>query len=190
MLPVFTVANEKGQPLQYSVESGETLPFFFVDIDAARSELSKAKADSTISEMEGMSGLDIVPFSLGQAFEMMEYEKAVIIPSQKSIEDAGAPSGTSPTGQQVPLFACMEITQTDDSGKPSLPLFFEKKEVQDAISDALEVDGNDGESEFPIQVLSLQRAVQLLVTVKESAFTFVPPATSLKHIKEYLGNGA
>lgn len=67
---------------RYSV-GADTLPFFFVDVDAALAELAKAKADSEISEMEGMDQMDIVPYPLGQAFELMEYEKAVIIPSQK-----------------------------------------------------------------------------------------------------------
>lgn len=79
----------------------------------------------------------------------------------------------------------MEISQTDESGRPSLPLFFEKQEAEDAIGEALEMDGDDG-MEFPIQVLSLQRAVQLLATESESAFTFLPPEKSLKHIKNYL----
>jgi len=186
LLPVFTVANEKGQPLQYTVGSGTALPFFFVDVDAAQAELAKAKADSQISDMEGMEKVDIIPYPLGQAFELMENDKAIIIPSQTSIEAAGAPSGVSPVGQQIPLFACMEISQQDDSGKPSLPLFFEKEEAKEAIDAALEMDGDSGE-EFPIQVLSLQRAVQLLATVPESpAFTFLPPNKSLNHIKDYL----
>ena len=188
-LPVFTVANKKGQPLQYSV-GGSAMPFFFVDLDAAREELLKAKADSNISDMEGMEGIDIIPFPLGDAFMMMETGKAVVVPSQKAIEDAGAPKDVSPVGQQVPLFSCMEITQEGRDGKPLLPLFFVKQEVQDAIDEALEIDGDDDNNEgeeFAITVMSLQRAVQLLATVPESpAFNFLPPQKSIKHIKEYL----
>lgn len=189
-LPVFTVANDKGQPLQYSV-GGSAMPFFFVDLDAAREELLKAKADSNISDMEGMEGIDVIPFPLGDAFMMMETGKAVVVPSQKAIEDAGAPKDVSPVGQQVPLFSCMAITQEGRDGKPLLPLFFVKQEVQDAIDEALEIDGDDGDNkeaeEFAITVLSLQRAVQLLATVPESpAFNFLPPQKSIKHIKEYL----
>ena len=189
-LPVFTVANDKGQPLQYSV-GGSAMPFFFVDLDAAREELLKAKADSNISDMEGMEGIDVIPFPLGDAFMMMETGKAVVVPSQKAIEDAGAPKDVSPVGQQVPLFSCMAITQEGRDGKPLLPLFFVKQEVQDAIDEALEIDGGDGDNkeneEFAITVLSLQRAVQLLATVPESpAFNFLPPQKSIKHIKEYL----
>merc|ERR1719409_1738864 len=105
----------------------DTMPFFFVDVAAALSELAKAKADSSIAEIEGMGGLDIIPYPLGQAFELMEYGRAVLIPSQQSITDAGAPEGATPIGQQIPLFACLEITQTDENGKPSLPLFFDKQ---------------------------------------------------------------
>ena len=187
-LPVFTVASDKGQPLQYSV-GGSAMPFFFVDLDAAREELLKAKADSNISDMEGMEGIDVIPFPLGDAFMMMETGKAVVVPSQKAIEDAGAPKDVSPVGQQVPLFSCMAITQEGRDGKPLLPLFFVKQEVQDAIDEALEIDGDDGDNkeEFVVTVLSLQRAVQLLATVPESpAFNFLPPQKSIKHIKEYL----
>ena len=165
------------------------MPFFFVDLDAAREELLKAKADSNISDMEGMEGIDVIPFPLGDAFMMMETGKAVVVPSQKAIEDAGAPKDVSPVGQQVPLFSGMAITQEGRDGKPLLPLCFVKQEVQDAIDEALEIDGDDGDNkeEFVVTVLSLQRAVQLLATVPESpAFNFLPPQKSSKHIKEYL----
>lgn len=185
-LPVFTVANKKGQPLQYSV-GGSPMPFFFVDLDAAREELLKAKADSTISDMKGMEGIDIIPFPLGDAFMLMETGKGVVVPSQQAIEDAGAPKDVSPVGQQVPLFACMTITQEGRDGKPLLPLFFVKQEVQDAIDEALAIDGGGGEEEFAITCISLQKAVELLATAPEAtAFNFLPPQKSLQHIKDYL----
>ena len=183
--PVFTVANKKGQPLQYSV-GGTAMPFFFVDLDAAREELLKAQADSTISDMDGMDGIDIIPFPLGDAFMMMETGKGVIVPSKQAIEDAGAPKDASPVGQQVPLFACMTITQEGRDGKPLLPLFFVKQEVQEAIDEALAFDGDGGQEEFAITCISLQKAVELLSTNQQTAFNFLPPSKSLQHIKEYL----
>lgn len=183
--PVFTVANKKGQPLQYSV-GGKAMPFFFTDLDAAKEELEKACADSTISDMEGMDDIDIIPFPLGDAFVMMETGKGVIVPSKQAIEDAGAPKDASPLGQQVPLFACMTITQEGRDGKPLLPLFFEKQEVQNAIDEALAFDGDDGQDEFAITCISLQKAVELLATNQQTAFNFLPPQKSLQHIKEYL----
>lgn len=183
--PVFTVANKKGQPLQYSV-GGKAMPFFFTDLDAAKEELEKACADSTISDMEGMDDIDIIPFPLGDAFVMMETGKGVIVPSKQAIEDAGAPKDASPLGQQVPLFACMTITQEGRDGKPLLPLFFVKQEVQNAIDEALAFDGDDGQDEFAITCISLQKAVELLATNQQTAFNFLPPQKSLQHIKEYL----
>ena len=66
-LPIFTVANEKGQPMAYEViRKGETLrvPFFYTDIDDALNELKSAR------ETIQLPGMDLVPYPLGKAFGM------------------------------------------------------------------------------------------------------------------------
>jgi len=41
-LPTFTVANERGQPLQYESPAGEPLAVFYSDVEAAKKELADA----------------------------------------------------------------------------------------------------------------------------------------------------
>ena len=108
-LPVFTVANEQGQPLQYEAD-GKPLALLYADVDAAKSELKSAK------EEHPTLGLDIVPMGLGEAFQLHRTGAAVLIPSQDSMEAAGAPKGASPLGQELPLFACMEMKLQGDAG--------------------------------------------------------------------------
>ena len=118
-LPVFTVANEQGQPLQYEAD-GKPLALLYADVDAAKSELKSAK------EEHPSLGLDIVPMGLGEAFQLHRTGAAVLIPSQDSMEAAGAPKGASPLGQELPLFACMEMAVQGEDGKPVLPLFLDR----------------------------------------------------------------
>ena len=108
-VPVFTVATKEGNPLAYTIEitgKGEfNVPCFYCDVDAALSELKGARENSELDD------LDIIPFPLGRAFQLWSNDEAVIVPSKQSIQQAGAPPGTNPIGQQVPLFACMEIAE-------------------------------------------------------------------------------
>jgi hypothetical protein len=179
-LPVFTCANEQGHPLQYDL-NGQSAPFFYCDVEAAKTELAKASAETKLGGL-----LDIVPFPLGDVFEMSAQGRAVVIPSQAAIDAAGAPPGTNPIGQTIPLFACMEIMQERDDGVAVLPLFMVLEEAQAAMKMALEIDGGDP-SDFEVVGLSLNRAVEMLATVPETpAFHFIPPASSIEHIRAYL----
>ena len=64
-LPVWTVSNEQGQPLQYqSTEDGRPLALFYSCVDAARDELESARKEHPTL------GLDIVPMGLGEAFRL------------------------------------------------------------------------------------------------------------------------
>jgi hypothetical protein len=184
-LPIFTVANQEGKPLAYTVETKDnsyTAPFFYVDIDDALEELQKAK-DST-----GLEGLDLVPYPMGQAFQLWASDQAVIVPNKQAILQAGAPQGTNPVGQQVPLFACMDIMQETEDGRGVLPLFMVLEDANVAMEQALEADGGD-KSDFEVVSLSLSRAVEMLATVPETpAFQFIPPSSSVKYIQEYLSS--
>ena len=176
---MFTVANEQGQPLQYEAD-GKPLALLYADVDAAKSELKSAK------EEHPSLGLDIVPMGLGEAFQLHRKGDAVLIPSQDSMEAAGAPKGASPLGQELPLFACMEMAVQGEDGKPVLPLFLDRGEAQRAVEDAMAAD--DGDATLEIVGLSLHKALEQLVSQESSAFSFVPPASSLAHIQSYLEN--
>lgn len=188
-LPIFCVANQEGKPIAYSITvNKETfqVPFFYCDVEDAKEELEKSKkANPQLSD-----GMDLIPFPLGVAFEMWSKDQAVLIPSAASIAQAGAPPGTSPIGQEVPLFACMDIMQETPDGKGALPLFMVLDEANAAIEEAVQADDEGATSdEFEVVSLSLNRAVELLATVPETpAFQFIPPKASLKHIDEYLSD--
>ena len=115
------------------------------------------------------------------------YLLSVIVPSKKSIIQAGAPPNAVAMGQQVPLFACMEIAQENESGRPVLPLFLELDDANDAVTQAVSSDGGKQE-DFEVVCLNLPEAVSLLANAEEeqTAFQFVPPASSIKHIRDYL----
>jgi hypothetical protein len=60
------------------------------------------------------------------------------------------------------------------------------EEAQAAMKMALEIDGGDP-SDFEVVGLSLYRAVEMLATVPETpSFHFIPPASSIEHIRAYL----
>jgi len=177
-VPMFTCANEQGQPLQYEV-NGQPVPFFYVDVDAAAKELEIAREATKLE-------LDLVPFPLGEVFEKAMEEKALMIPSQAALMAAGAPQGVNPLGQAVPLFACMEIAQEMEDGRAVLPLFFSLPEAQSALAMAMQLDGGNPD-DFEVVGLSLIECVQQLATVADSpAFQFIPPASSVEHIRKYL----
>jgi hypothetical protein len=188
--PVFCCANEQGKPLQYNVNAQTTMPFFYTSIQAAEVELVKAKAEFP---KETAEQLGIIPFPLGNAFELMTKNQAAVIPCAIELEAAGAPKGTNPLGQQVPLFCCMEIMQeSPQTGKPVLPIFMVREEAKQAMEEAIAADGIDREEakQFDIVSLSLSRAVEMLATNVEEApsFQILPPRSSMAYIKKYLDN--
>jgi len=184
-VPIFAVANSEGQPLKYSIErkDGDALemPLFYTHVEDAMAELEKAKENAPLP------GMDINPYPLGGIFKMWATDAAIIVPSKKAIVQAGAPPNANPMGQQVPLFACMEIAQEDEQGNPVLPLFFELEDANDAVSQAVSMDGGKAD-DFEVVGLNLPEAVSLLANSKDAstAFQFVPPTSSLNHIRDYL----
>jgi len=183
-VPIFTCANKLGQPLAYTIEIKEEsykVPFFFCDVEDAEKELEKFKKSL------GDNDLGLIPFPLGKAFRMWANDKAVIVPNKNAIQQAGAPPKTNPIGQQVPLFACMDLVQPDESGSGGvLPLFMVLEEANEALKQAVEMDGGNVD-EFEVVSLSLSKAVDLLATVPETpAFQFIAPQKSLIYIQDYL----
>lgn len=188
-MPIFCCANEKGQPLQYNVNDEVKMPFFYCDIEAVQEELSKAQAEMSA---EIAKGLGIIPFPLGNAFELMAQNKAIIIPAVAALEAAGAPEGVNPLGQQVPLFACMDIMQEAQNGKPVLPIFMVHSEATSAMEEAIQAESGTSETEvdaFEIVSLSLPRLVDMLASDADApAFHFLPPRDSIDYIQKYLND--
>lgn len=184
-VPIFAVATPEGNPLAYQVSINEgdeyVVPFFYCDVSDALDELEGAM---TNTELEG---LDIVPFPLGKAFELWCNDEAVIVPSKEALQQAGAPPGTNPVGQQVPMFACLEIMEeNEEDGTGRLPLFMSWDDANQAVQEAVGADGGKAE-DFDVVCLSLSGAIEQLVTIPESpGFHFIPPSTSMKYIADYL----
>ena len=176
-VPAFACANAEGQPLQYSV-ADKPLAFFFLDINAAKKELEKAKEETKLD------GLNLVPFPLGEVFEMGAKQMAIVIPSQESLEAAGAPKGMNPMGQQVPLFGCMDMTEDRPDGSSLVPLFFNEEQAKEAMGMALQGLGEDEKAKFDITIVPLGGAVQMQATSEgKKSFNYVPANTSLEYLR-------
>ncbi|CAJ1963781.1 unnamed protein product [Cylindrotheca closterium] len=207
-VPIFCVANKEGKPVAYSITVKKTqdededaepitfqVPFFYVDVEDAKTELKKVR-DSNKEKAEEM---DLIPFPLGSAFEMWSNDQAVIIPSGKAVQQAGAPPGTNPIGQAVPLFCCMEIMQEtevkDAEGNikmaPVLPLFMVLEECNAAVDQAVEMDGGTSD-DFEVASLSLTAAIEQLATQIKGVpgFQVMPPQASLEYINNYLSSSS
>ena len=61
-MPLFTVANEKGQPLNYEV-NGKDVAIFYADVEQAKEELK-----ASVEQFPTM-GCDLIPVGLGGARE-------------------------------------------------------------------------------------------------------------------------
>jgi hypothetical protein len=192
-VPVFACANEDGKPMKYSVELGTKgsdekktyeVPLFYTHVDDAIAERDNARKATPQLDIE------VCPYQLGTIFQLWASNEAVIVPNKKAIVSAGAPPTANPMGQNVPLFACMDMAQENEDGKPVLPLFFELEDAQEALAQAVATDGGDV-SEFEIVGLNLPEAVQLLSNANKkadaTAFQFIPPSSSIKHIRDVLG---
>ena len=182
-VPVFTVATAEGNPLAYELNvkgKSYTVPCFYCDVDAAVQELESSRQNVQLE------GIDLMPFPLGKAFQLWAKDQAIIVPSREAILQAGAPPGTNPIGQQVPMFACMEIAEEGPDGTPRLPLFMALEDANAALQEAVAADGGKME-DFEVVCLSLNRAIeQLAASPESSAFRFLPPSKSMKYIRDYL----
>jgi hypothetical protein len=183
-VPIFCVATREGNPLAYQVTINDdeyTVPFFYCDVDDALKELDGAKNNTNLE------GLDILPFPLGKAFELWCKDEAVIVPSLNAVMQAGAPPGTNPVGQQVPMFACMDIMEeSEETGSAKLPLFMALEDANAAVKAAVDADGGQV-GDFDVVCLSLSGAVEQIATIPETpGFHFIPPLSSMKYISEYL----
>ena len=80
-LPVFTVANAEGQPLQYEID-GKPKALFYADIEAAKKELEAAQG------MYPDIGCDLIPVGVGSAYKLSCEGKAELLPSVATLRCA------------------------------------------------------------------------------------------------------
>lgn len=183
-LPAFTVSNEQGQPLQYEIEPGKPVGMFHANIIDAKKELADARTQYPDL------GLDLIPVGLGNAYKLSCEGKALLIPDSREQASAKGPNGEAFPADALPLFGCLELSQQGENGEPCMPLFMTAQDAQDAIAQAsaYEEQQTGEKPDLKIMVLSLERAVELLITVKGDtpSFRFVPPTSSLLFIQNYL----
>ena len=72
-LPVFTLANEEGQPLQFKIGE-KSLAIFYADVEAAKTQLANAQKQSPDITC------DLMPVGLGSAFKLSCESKAMVVP--------------------------------------------------------------------------------------------------------------
>ena len=71
-LPSFTVANERGQPLEYEAPGGTPLAMFYADVHAAQAELVDAR------KMYPELDCGVIPVGVGTAFRLASEGKALL----------------------------------------------------------------------------------------------------------------
>ena len=113
-LPVFTVANSEEQPLQYQVGERK-LAVFYADVKVATKEYIAAR-DRAEGGETALVGCDIIQIGLGAAYKLSVEGTAMIVPGMAELRAAGAPEDAQPIGQELPLFACMEMKLQGDAG--------------------------------------------------------------------------
>ena len=179
-IPVFTVANDMSQPLQYQMGERQ-LAVFYVDVAAGKNEYENAR--DTYPDL----GCDIITIGLGQAFQLSVEGKAMVVPGIAELRAAGAPEGAEPMGQEVPLFACMDMKRDGNQ----IPLFMSYADGAAAVKEhATSVDVDDALAIDAI--FSLQSIVEELADLEDPAsgeFVFEAPSSSLQHAASYLGQG-
>ena len=91
------------------------MTIFYADVDAAKASLAEAqKQNPDLDNGPGADGLDIIPVGLGTAYRLMDLGEALIVPGLAELVAAGAPADANPLGQEVPLFACMQMALTKE----------------------------------------------------------------------------
>jgi len=184
-LPVFTCANEKGQPMVYE-RDGKPLSIFFADVIRAQQEVNM------MSERYPDAGLKLLTAGLGGVFQKVRNGEALLVPSQAALESAGEDWNS----ETLPLFTCLGMTDSTDSVE-KLPFFMDPSDAQASIDRAVaEVRDNLTEAQrarLRLVCTPLSKAVEIIVSGQESdfcrnvsssvqAFKFMPPMSSMRFI--------
>lgn len=113
------MANSEEQPLQYQVGERK-LAVFYADVRVATKEYIAAR-DRADGGETALVGCDIIQIGLGAAYKLSVGGTAMIVPGMAELQAAGAPEDAQPMGQELPLFACMEMKLEGDAGPKGRP---------------------------------------------------------------------
>ena len=183
-VPVFTMANEEKKPLQYQV-NGQPMAMFYADVNAAMDQLYSIKKQ--YPDIDN----DLVPVGLGAAYKMSCEGKACLVPGVPELTEVGMPEGMSAVGQELPLFACMEISKETDDGDAVTPLYMSYADCEAAVKEAEKVAETEDDDPLEVVGLSLPSVVEHFLSVKEGKpkFAFVTPSRTNEHLSSYVGSG-
>ena len=111
---------------------------------------------------------------------------ALVLVDNKLPIAAGAPPGTSPVGQQVPLFGCMELLENLPDGSTMTPLFLDQSEAEEAMSNALQSLSEVEKEQFKVEILPLSTSIQMQATSQgKKSYTYVSPRASIDYLSAY-----
>jgi len=183
-LPVFTIANQQRQPLQFKVGKWQMV-IFYADVAAAKKQLNDTKKQTP--------ECDLIAVGLGSAYKLSQGGKAMIVPGLAELMGAGAPEGAQPMGQELPLFVCSKLGRYTAEGLV-VPLYMGYEDCVKAVAErtmAENLDEADTQEDPALQIsaLTLQSVIEQLKDPASPAFTFVSPSASLKHVEHYVGEG-
>ena len=184
-LPVFVLANAKGEPLQHDADRGQPMTILFADLFRAEAELANA------NRLYPDLNLELLPVGLGDAVRRCQDGSAMLVPSQNELAAAGLDQAEAGI---VPLFGCTKIMQPRRSNPElkAMPLFLSAADARSALDAALNASGvvvPDGMSAqgvgLDVLCIPLQKACELIVTGQETRFEFYAPTRSLEWVQDY-----
>ena len=177
-LPVFTIVNEDGAPLQ-GERNGSPSTAFFADVAEAESELSAVK------ELFPDMDLDITPAGLGSAFKAQVENTAVLVPSSADMQAAGL--GENPEfSASFPLYTCMELESVRLDGKGTcVPVFVAMADAKAAVAEATEA--MKPEQPLEIGCITLDKAIEETCADQGANFRFVASSASVRAIRQASG---
>jgi hypothetical protein len=187
-LPVFVLANAKGEPLQHSGEGTPTTICWSTDTSRMfRAEAELANANRLYPDLN----LQLLPVGMGDAFRRVQEGSAHIVSSQNELAAAGLEATEDSI---VPLFGCTKIMQPRRSNPDlkAMPLFVSSADARSALDAALNASGfaePPGMSAqgvgLDILAIPLQKACELIVSGQETRFEFFAPSKTQEWLEDY-----
>ncbi len=200
LVPVFAIVSQDGTPVVANVErDGRTLQVasFWLDQAQAQQVLQQVKTSSP----EVASQAQVVPLSLGYAYEKSEEERAKngdlffeVVPRSSDVE--AAKQVLQQTGQDVPpeaigvpLFYGRSgegLLTIEQDGYEVVPFFFDRNDLRGAL-DRAAAQNPDVVQQTQIEVTSLAIVVERMLAPDAQAdvqkIAFIPSRSSLEYIQ-------
>lgn len=207
-VPVFTITDDKGNPLLGSLPTKDKKPdqpdqllLFFLSPDDAQGMLNRIKQGNPEIGQKAR----VIVRSMNDAYKVIKQNEAnkkvafQIVPSKASIESArsiltsqGKPAEQLPA---IPVFFAtggkdkdQGLLTLEQEGKQYVPFFFEQKDLQSLIERAQKQQPELAKN-TKVQVTSLFQVIDSMIGKKDAKpaaeserFTFVPSRTAFEYV--------